>query len=224
MEDFHINTIDSHVGGSKKQEILLFLKKHGSTDLKTLSKSLELTKMGILKNLNVLEELGYVERETEKAKKGRPKVFFKLTDSSKDTLFPNNYSDLTNYFLSYIEQNYGIEAVKKALQDRTKEITSLYKEEMVGDTLEQRVTSLRKLRDKDGYMAEQQVASAESFQMLEFNCPILRIADQYSFTCNFEREMFEDLLSSDDFSANVKTMHRVVDGHNVCKFLISKSK
>ena len=218
MNEFNIKAIDEPVSSSK-QEILLFLKKNGTTDLKTLSDQFSKTKMGILKHINALEELGYIERETEKAPKGRPKVLFKLSESSKDTLFPNNYVGLTNYFLGFIEENYGIHAVKKALRERTLDVQAEYKKNLSGKTLEEKVTSLRKLRDKDGYMAEQKNISQDSFELLEYNCPILRIADQYSFTCGLEKEMFENILDS-----NVTTSHRVIDGGNVCRFIISKKK
>ena len=218
MNDLHITTIDEPKSSSK-QEILLHLKKHGTSDLKTLSEQLGMTKMGILKHITALEELGYIDRETEKAPKGRPKVLFKLSDNTRDNIFPNNYSSLTNYFLGFIEENFGTQAVEKVLQERNKEISEKYKKELGGDTLKERVTSLRLLRDKEGYMAEQVNGSENSYELLEFNCPIFRIAEKYSYTCTLEREMFEDLLE-----ASVDTTHRVIDGQNVCRFFISKKK
>ena len=202
-----------------KQGIMLYLKKNGQTDLKTLSSELKISKMGILKHITALEELGYIERETKKAPKGRPKVYFKLSESTRDHIFPNNYSDLTNYFLSYIETNYGLEAVEKALQDRNKEMSDRYTKEVLGQTLQERVSCLRTLRDNEGYMAEQLKVSDNSFELLEYNCPIFKIAEQYSYTCTLEREMFEELLD-----ASVKTTHKVIDGQNVCRFLITKKK
>lgn len=216
MSDLRITKIENHTG-SKKQEILLYLKKHGQTDLKTLHEALEISKMGVLKHITALEELGYVERETQKAPKGRPKVLFKLSESTRDNVFPNSYSDLTEYFLKYIEENYGIQAVEKALKDRNIEAGHRYEKELKGKTLSERVVNLRTLRDKEGYMAEQKKVSDESYELLEYNCPIFRIAEEYGFTCNLEREMFEELLHAD-----VESTHRVVDGQNVCRFLISK--
>ena len=200
-----------------KQEIMLYLKKNGKSDLQSISEALNITKMGVHKHITALEEIGYIERESKKASKGRPKVLFKLTESTRDHIFPNNYSELTNYFLNYIEENYGTRAVERALQDRNKEINIRYKKELRGDSLQERVHNLRALRDKEGYMAEQNKVSEESYEILEYNCPIFRIAEKYGFTCNLEREMFEELLN-----ANVDSTHRVVDGQNVCRFLISK--
>lgn len=218
MNDLHITTIDEPKSTSK-QEILLYLKKHGTTDLKTLSEQLGMTKMGILKHITALEELGYINRETEKAPKGRPKVLFKLSDNTRDNIFPNNYSSLTNYFLSFIEEKFGTEAVIEALQERNKEISEKYKHELKGKTLKEKVTNLRKLRDQEGYMAEQVNGPDDSYELLEYNCPIFRIAEKYSYTCTLEREMFEDLLG-----ASVDTTHRVIDNANVCRFFISKKK
>ena len=218
MSDLHITTIDEPKSSSK-QEILLYLKKHGTTDLKTLSAALNLTKMGILKHITALEELGYIDRQTEKALKGRPKVLFKLSEQTRDNVFPNNYSSLTNYCLGFIEDNFGTQAVEKALKERNKELMTKYEKEVHGDTLQERVTNLRMLRDKEGYMAEQAKGPDGSFELQEFNCPIFRIAEKYSYTCTLEREMFEELLD-----ASVNTTHRVIDGQNVCRFFISRQQ
>lgn len=218
MSDLHIATIDEPKSSSK-QEILLYLKKHGRTDLKTLSQELDLTKMGVLKHITALEELGYIDRETKKAPKGRPKVLFKLSEQTRDNVFPNNYSSLTNYFLGFIEENFGLQAVKQALIERNKDLTVKYKKEIHGHTLQERVKDLRMLRDKEGYMAEQSKGPDGSFEILEYNCPIFRIAEKYSYTCGLEKDMFEELLD-----ATVDTTHRVIDGQNVCRFVISKHK
>ena len=218
MDDLHITTIKNQKG-SKKQAIMLYLKKHGRANLETLSKELNMSKMGVLKHINPLEELGYLERENQKADKGRPKVFFKLSDSTRENVFPNNYSNLTNYFLNHIEKNYGETAVIKALKDRNNEVNENYKSKIQGDSLEEKIGSLRLLRDQEGYMAELHNLSSDSFELLEFNCPIFKIAEQYSITCQIEQEMFENLLD-----ANVESKHRVVNGDNVCRFLIQKRK
>ena len=216
MSDLHIDSIES-TKSSSKQDILLYLKKQGKADLKELSEQLNMTKMGILKHITALEELGYIDREIEKASKGRPKVHFKLSEMTRDNVFPNNYSSLTNYFISYIEKTYGEPAVIKALQDRNKEVSEKYKNNLVGDTLEEKVICLRSLRDQEGYMAELHSLSDNTFELLEYNCPIFKIAEQYSMTCQLEQEMFENLLK-----ANIETKHRVVNGDNVCRFLINK--
>lgn len=218
MNDLHIATIDEPKSSSK-QGILLYLKKHGTTDLKTLSEQLSMTKMGVLKHITALEELGYINRETEKAPKGRPKVLFKLSENTRDNIFPNNYSNLTNYFLGFIEEKFGSQAVKEALQERNNEISHKYKEGIEGKTLKERVTCLRRLRDQEGYMAEQVNGPDDSYELLEYNCPIFRIAEKYEYTCRLEREMFEELLG-----ASVDTTHRVIDGSNVCRFFITKKK
>lgn len=217
MNELRISSIESSKPSSK-QEILLFLKKNGKTDLKKLSEQLNMTKMGVLKHITALEELGYIDRENQKASKGRPKVFFKLSETTRDNVFPNNYSNLTNYFLSFIEENYGIGDVEKALKQRNRETKEKYNQELVGNTLEERLTCLRSIRDNEGYMAELNKLSENTHELLEYNCPIFKIAEKYSVTCTFEQEMFEELLN-----ANIDTKHRVVNGDNVCRFLITKS-
>jgi len=64
-------------------------------------------------------------------------------------------------------------------------------------------------------MAEVGARRARSVEMLEHNCPILAIAEQFPEACEVERKMFESVLS-----ARVETSHRVVAGDAVCRFVV----
>jgi len=81
--------------------------------------------------------------------------------------------------------------------------------------LSERVGELVKIRDEGGYMAELGHARKNVVEMLEHNCPIMAVADEYPEACRVERELFQKLLHAD-----VETSHRVVAGDPMCRFLI----
>ena len=90
---------------------------------------------------------------------------------------------------------------------------------MNAETLAGRVHQLAGLRDQEGYMAEDRQAGPSKFEILEHNCPIIAIAENYWEACKVEQEMFRRVLD-----ANVDTTHRVVAGANVCRFLITPKR
>ena len=118
--------------------------------------------------------------------------------------------------LAYIEEKLGRKAVEEALRRRQTETLSMYRDQVNAGTLAGRVHQLATLRDREGYMAEDKRAGQSNFEILEHNCPIIAIAENYWEACNVENEMFQKVLG-----ANVETTHRVVAGANVCRFLIS---
>jgi predicted ArsR family transcriptional regulator len=55
--------------------------------------------------------------------------------------------------------------------------------------------------------------------LLEYNCPIIHIAEKHWEACSVETELFEKLLD-----AKIETTHRAAKGDLICKFLIKERK
>src|SRR5713226_3709193 len=206
---------DSPVFGSTKREILLILKRDGQSDLQTLAERLHITKMAVHKHAQELEERGLIERIPVRGTTGRPRLALRLAPSAT-SLFPRAYAGITCAALAYIEEKLGRKAVEEALRRRQAETLTTYRDQVNAETLAERVHQLAGLRDREGYMAEDHKAGPAKFEILEHNCPIIAIAQNYWEACTVEREMFQRVLNAD-----VDTTHRVVAGANVCRFLIT---
>ncbi len=204
--------------GSTKREILLILKREGQSDLQTLSESLHISKMAVHKHAQELEEHGLVQRVPQRGTLGRPRLALQLAPSAQ-SLFPRAYAGVTCAALAYIEEKLGRKSVEEALRRRQTETQKTYRDQVNAETLQGRVHQLAELRDKEGYMAEDHQAGPSKFEILEHNCPIVAIAENYWEACTVEREMFQRVLD-----ASVETTHRVVAGSNVCRFLITPKR
>ena len=201
--------------GATKREILLILKREGQSDLQTLADHFHISKMAVHKHIQELEDQGMVQRVTLRGAKGRPRHGLQLATKAS-SLFPKAYAGITCTALAYIEEKLGRKAVEDALRRRQSETIPGYKEKVNAETLAGRVHQLAQLRDQDGYIAEDKKTGPSKFEILEHNCPIIAIAENYWEACTVENEMFRKVLD-----ANVETTHRVVDGANVCRFLIT---
>ena len=201
--------------GVTKREILLILKRQGQSDLQTLADHFHISKMAVHKHIQELEDQGMIQRVTLRGAKGRPRHGLQLAPKAS-SLFPKAYAGITCAALAYIEEKLGRRAVEEALRRRQSETIPGYKEQVNAETLAGRVHQLAQLRDQDGYIAEDKKTGPSKFEILEHNCPIIAIAENYWEACTVENEMFRKVLD-----ANVETTHRVVDGANVCRFLIT---
>lgn len=216
-ETIELPVEDSRIFGSfssKKKEILRVLKKEGEIELKELSEQVKISKMGVLKHIKDLEAEGLIDRVKKNKGVGRPRLFLKLSSSASDIL-PRAYASMTCFALEYIEENMGRNGVKLALEKRQKEIAKIYKPKLEGKSLDEKVKVLTQIRDSEGYMAEFRELPGKNFELLEYNCPVLAVAEKFGESCTVEREMFEDILD-----AEVETSHRVVAGDHVCRFFI----
>jgi predicted ArsR family transcriptional regulator len=55
--------------------------------------------------------------------------------------------------------------------------------------------------------------------LLEYNCPIIHIAEKHWEACSVETKLFEKLLD-----AKIETTHRAAKGDLICKFLVKERK
>src|SRR5207244_13140701 len=121
--------------------------------------------------------------------------------------------------IEYIEEKLERTVVEDARRRRQSETRTGYKDQVEAETLAERVHQLAGLRDREGYMAEDHQAGPSKFEILEHNCPILAVAENYWEACTVENELFRKVLD-----ANVETTHRVVAGGNVCRFLVTAKR
>ncbi len=190
--------------------------------LKELADIMKISRMAVHKHLSVLQNRGLVESiEIRESSVGRPKMMYQLTSQSK-SIFPKSYSAIATHALDFIERNMGKEGVERVLRDRQDDLFDKYYKHLKDLDFEKRVKELARIRDEEGYMAESKKESKLSSRrhvLLEYNCPIIHIAEKHWEACSVETELFEKLLG-----ANIETTHRAAQGDLICKFVIREKR
>jgi predicted ArsR family transcriptional regulator len=115
----------------------------------------------------------------------------------------------------------GKEGVEKVLRERQGELFDQYFKRLKDMDFDRQVKELANIRDEEGYMAESKKITSKSSKhvLLEYNCPIIHIAEKHWEACSVETELFEKLLN-----AEIETTHRAAKGDLICKFLIKERK
>jgi predicted ArsR family transcriptional regulator len=203
-----------------KKKLLYYLKVMQQARLQELAKSMKISKMAVHKHLTQLQKRGLVDNILIREGVGRPKMQYRLTSKSK-TIFPKSYGALAVCALDFIEKKMGKEGVKKVLRERQVELFDKYYERLKTLNFDQKVRELTKIRDEEGYIAESRKEKRRNgiHTLLEYNCPILEIAENHWEACSTETELFEKLLG-----AKIETTHRAAKGDTLCKFVIKEKK
>ena len=220
-----------------KKKLLYYLKVMQQAGLEELANVMKISRMAVHKHLAILQKRGLVESMETRGHVGRPRMVYQLTSQSK-TVFPKSYSAIATHALDFIERNMGKEAVEKVLRERQGDLFDQYYKRLSDLDFDKRVKELAKIRDEEGYMAESKKVSSKSsgstssrlgiregqerggkHVLLEYNCPIIHIAEKHWEACSVETELFEKLLD-----AKIETTHRAVKGDLICKFLIKERK
>jgi predicted ArsR family transcriptional regulator len=204
-----------------KKKLLYYLKVMQQAGLKELANVMKVSRMAIHKHLTVLQMRGLVEGVETRGRIGRPRMVYQLTSQSK-TVFPKSYSAIATYAFDFIERNMGKEAVEKVLRERQSELFDQYYKRLRDLEFDKQVKELARIRDEEGYIAESKKESKSSggkHVLLEYNCPIIHIAEKHWEACTTETELFEKLLDAD-----IETTHRAAKGDSICKFVIKERK
>jgi predicted ArsR family transcriptional regulator len=204
-----------------KKKLLYYLKVMQQAGLEELANIMKVSRMAVHKHLALLQERGLVQALETRGRVGRPRMVYQLTSQSK-TVFPKSYSAIATYALDFIERNMGKEGVEKVLRERQSELFDKYYKRLKDLDFDKQVKELARIRDEEGYMAESKKdpkGSSRKHILLEYNCPIIHIAEKHWEACSNETELFEKLLG-----ANIETTHRAAKGDLICKFVIKERK
>jgi predicted ArsR family transcriptional regulator len=180
---------------------------------------MKISRMAVHKHLALLQQRGLVEGIETRGHVGRPRMVYQLTSQSK-TIFPKSYSAIASHALDFIERNMGKEAVEKVLRERQSELFDQYYTRLKDLDFDKKVKELARIRDEEGYIAESKKLKSDGKHiLLEYNCPIIHIAEKHWEACSTETELFEKLLE-----AKIETTHRAAKGDLICKFAIKERK
>ena len=200
-----------------KRKILYFLRVMRQAGLVDLSKVMKISRMAVHKHLSDLQDRGLVESIEIRNGVGRPTMQYSLTSTGK-TAFPKSYGEIATHALDYLEKKMGKGAVESVLRERQKELFEKYSIRLKDMKFNEKVKELARIRDEEGYIAESKKdGKNNSHTLLEYNCPIIMIAEKHWEACSIETELFEHVLD-----ANVEVTHRAAKGDSICKFLIKE--
>ncbi|RTQ94495.1 helix-turn-helix transcriptional regulator [Lysinibacillus telephonicus] len=196
-----------------RDRILELLKKEVSLSVNELTELLNITHMAVRKHLIVLENEGLVKSTETKQSMGRPLQVYSLTDKG-DQIFPKNYEGITLEFLRDIEELHGEKSIQLLFERRENRLTQEYKNRMNNKSITEKIDELVNIQNEKGYMANVTQLDNQTFELIEYNCPIYSVAQEFKMACRCETEMFKNVLDTDQ----VRRVCCKTDGDDHCKF------
>ena len=203
-----------------RSTIQLILQKEPNLTIQEIAERLGISKMAVFKHVEFLENAGVLERKVEKGKVGRPFYRFRLSESNvSQSQLVNSDSMMLQALLEHLSDTGNEEVLNSFLRERQKKNIAAYREVLRNSRGEERIMKLAALRKTDHYFPEVTHLDQDTSELVELNCPVLKIAMRNGYACALETEMFSLLLDAD-----VKSLHKKIDGIGACKFLIRARK
>jgi predicted ArsR family transcriptional regulator len=192
------------------------IKKMGNPSLSELARELGISKTAVLKHVYSLERQGFVERSYVATGRGRPICRISVTENASGEL-QNIYQQIAQEALSYIEENFGCSLINRIMEIRNEKLIVRYSEGFSDLEPVEMVKKLENIRNREGYIAESDHISEGVYELKEYNCPLIKIAEKYRTACEFERKFFESLLGMD-----VTIAKTVFDDARGCTFILKE--
>jgi predicted ArsR family transcriptional regulator len=146
---------------------------------------------------------------------GRPEKAYRLTPLAQE-FFPSEHTNFTSEILRSLEEVYGPAAPEKILYQIFQNQTVKMQAKISGNSLEERTRSLVALRDQDGYMSEYYFnPDIQRHQIIEYNSPLLVIADRFTILTQLENKLIENLLGT-----RVQREQERISGLYKCQFTL----
>ncbi len=205
---------------ASEQKILHLLKSRGPQTASQAGAVLGITTAGAQQNLAKLAAAGLIEAEDRKHGRGRPRRYWRLTDSGHGR-FPDRHSDLTLELLQATGAVFGHDGMERLIRHREQSTLAAYRVELKSSrSLKDRVRALAKLRAREGYMAEWSETKPGKYLLMENHCPICAAATLCQGFCRSELEIFQDVLGP---GARVERTDHILAGARRCAYRISRN-
>ena len=198
-----------------RMRILQLLKMRAGMTVGQLTEALPISQMGVRQHLAILETEGLIEHYREKQGRGRPRHIYQLTDEA-NSLFPTTYANFAVGLMHEVAKFNGPGFINKVFRGRMKVQLETYQTRLEGKTLCERVKELARIRDEEGYMARFD-ENEDDYVLIEHNCPIAVIAQEYPRVCEIELALFRQSLG-----AKVVREEHLMQGSHRCCYRIPK--
>ena len=200
---------------SQKYLILAEIKRSQGLSVSQLCERINLSYMGVKQHCVALEKDGYLDTWRRPKGMGRPEKAYRLTVMAQE-FFPSEHTNFTGEILKSLEQVYGPAAPEKILYQIYQNQTGKMKAKVTGHSIEERARSFAALRDQDGYMSEYYFnPDIQQHQIIEYNSPVLTIADLFPILTQLENNLLEAVLG-----VSVLREEERVSGLYKCQFTL----
>ena len=199
-----------------RMRILQLLKMRASMTISQLAEALHISQMGVRQHLEILEAEGLVAHYQEKQGRGRPPHVYQLTDEA-NSLFPTTYANFAVGLMHEVAKFNGPGFINKVFRGRMKSQLETYQQRLEDKNLCERVKELARIRDEEGYMARFD-ENENDYVLIEHNCPIAVIAQEYPHVCEIELALFRQSLG-----AKIVREEHLMQGSHRCCYRIPKS-
>jgi predicted ArsR family transcriptional regulator len=196
--------------------VLKAIQLRGEASIKDVAADLGVTSSAVRLHLTQLQASGAIRAEKVREGVGRPYYVYSATPQAHN-LFYKDYGELARLLLEEVNETQGPDALQGVLRRVGDRLADVYRDQIWGQELADRVRAWAELLDQRGVPVELE-QTEDGYVLKEYGCPYQNVAAENRAVCEMEQVVMARLLES-----GVKLTQCVLDGHRGCQFTIVAS-
>jgi predicted ArsR family transcriptional regulator len=202
-------------GRSTRMEVLELLRRKGRCSAETVASDLGVTPNAVRQHLSNLEREGFVVSHPERSGRGRPSLYFSLTERA-DSVFPKRYGQLATMVLQEVQEMGGPEALDEVFSRVAARHASAIEPALEGLDFDEKLRRVVVWIGRAGTLAEQ-AETPEGVKVTIHNCPFRNTALKFPQVCTITPHLMSRLLGTAVSQAD--SIHR----HDpYCSFVVQR--
>src|SRR6267142_3218401 len=202
-------------GRSTRMEVLELLRRKGRCSAETISSDLGVTPNAVRQHLTNLERDGFVVSHPERSGRGRPSLFFSLTERA-DSVFPKRYGQLATMVLQEVQEMGGPDALDEVFERMATRHAGAISRSLEGLEFDEKLRRVVAWIGRAGTLAEQ-TETPEGVKVTIHNCPFRNTALKFPQVCTITPQLMSRLLDTNISQAD--SIHR----HDpYCSFVVQR--
>jgi len=203
---------------STREQVLRLVRGRREVTVAQLAEALELSPQAVRRHLDSLRADAYVDVRLERHAIGRPALSYFATERGEEGS-GRTYLQLISRLLRHLEKSEAGEGAQRAVLDRVfagiaEEVAADHAAEVRGVSLDERIAEASVALEREG-IVDGWSKDGDVFQMVNGECPYLRLAEMSDAPCHADLQSIELLLR-----AQVEQTKRIVDGSPVCEYIV----
>ncbi len=164
-----------------------------------LAEILEINESAVRRHLNKLESKGLIDSYFEKADKGRPKKYFKLTDEGRE-LFPREIELLLEHIIKNIEEVLDEDASRNLEEKLVEDLIDLFPETEEEDSTKDKIEKVVEGFDELGFYCSYHEEDG-TYRISYRNCAFGNLPKkEANWLCTIHRNVIKELLDERDIT------------------------
>lgn len=202
-------------GRGTRVEVLELLRRKGRSSAEAIAADLGVTTNAVRQHLTNLERDGFVVSQPEKSGRGRPSLYFGLTEKA-DSVFPKRYGQLATMVLQEVQEMGGPEALDELFARVAGRHADAIAGDMEGLAFDEKLHRVVAWIGRAGTLAEQ-TETPEGVKITIHNCPFRNTALKFPQVCSITPHLISQLIGTNVSQA--ESIHR----HDpFCSFVVAR--